>query len=736
MNEKLLKGNSAYDNGFKEPQEVMRLLMDHMVELRPRKDVTLKAYFKQPMFMQKSVSGAVKLDMNAGFADAKEGDVAYAASWLLSDQQAEAAMTIRGNATVWLNGECVYDKQDWTEDLDKPGWEGRTTIPIQLLKDKNELLIRCAKQEKSWGILLWVSCPRYPHIWTRDYLLNTRCTLPSPELEELEGAAFLGPFPKDVAPQGPITIDYANGMECNNTHYAWTPTWEERETLHNTDTPGSDNSSAGCTYALTYCDTLPDHDYILEFTYMGACKVFVDNQPVYVSDADCHTLTIPGNGSTREILVKCVSHLDKWNFTGKIYEKSQPQHAVNHLAFIKTGGNSTAPWICVGPFKELPNAGIQQLLDTPFAPEKEIQFTRPYALGDYNQAFWRLPQKEVYIRPYQDSIFFGQWFYAVQVGLYGLFIASRALKDREMTRYFLDSIQVMADHYDYAVWDQKQFGDSTMIPRACDLRALDPCGTIGVSMIESYLHTGDEMLLRVIRMLGDNVMDRIPRLDDNTFYRIHTMWADDFYMSCPFLARMYRLTGEKKYADRVAAQIDGFYKRLYMPDQKLFSHIFFPDKNCPNRVPWGRGNGWIAVTLTELLQYLQGEPCWEKALAIYKDFMEGIAAVQDEDGMWHQVLNLPETYKETSCTGMFLLSMLRGIKNGWLDADQYQDVTHKAWNALLKNSIDKDGNVYGVCMGSGCSMDPAYYGDIPTHINDDHGTGILLMAVAEMIEKG
>lgn len=62
MNEKLLKGNSAYDNGFKEPQEVMRLLMDHMVELRPRKDVTLKAYFKQPMFMQKSVSGAVKLE--------------------------------------------------------------------------------------------------------------------------------------------------------------------------------------------------------------------------------------------------------------------------------------------------------------------------------------------------------------------------------------------------------------------------------------------------------------------------------------------------------------------------------------------------------------------------------------------------------------------------------------------------------------------------------------------------
>lgn len=29
--------------------------------------------------------------MNADFTDAKEGDVAYAASWLLSDRQTEAA---------------------------------------------------------------------------------------------------------------------------------------------------------------------------------------------------------------------------------------------------------------------------------------------------------------------------------------------------------------------------------------------------------------------------------------------------------------------------------------------------------------------------------------------------------------------------------------------------------------------------------------------------------------------
>ena len=50
---------------------------------------------------------------------------------------------------------------------------------------------------------------------------------------------------------------------------------------------------------------------------------------------------------------------------------------------------------------------------------------------------------------------------------------------------------------------------------------------------------------------------------------------------------------------------------------------------------------------------------------------------------------------------------------------------------MLKNSIDSEGNIYGVCMGSECSMDKRYYFAIPTIKNDDHGTGVILTAAAE-----
>lgn len=73
--------------------------------------------------------------------------------------------------------------------------------------------------------------------------------------------------------------------------------------------------------------------------------------------------------------------------------------------------------------------------------------------------FWRMPQKETYIRPYRDGIFFGQWFYAVQVGLHGLMYAAKTTGNMEHLRYYLDSIQTMADYFNYKDWDKEQFGD-------------------------------------------------------------------------------------------------------------------------------------------------------------------------------------------------------------------------------------------------------------------------------------
>ena len=52
----------------------------------------------------------------------------------------------------------------------------------------------------------------------------------------------------------------------------------------------------------------------------------------------------------------------------------------------------------------------------------------------------------------------------------------------------------------------------------------------------------------------------------------------------------------------------------------------------------------------------------------------------------------------------------------------------------MRHSVDREGNVYGVCMGSGCAMEASYYYAIPTIANDDHGTGVILTAASEFLE--
>ena len=98
--------------------------------------------------------------------------------------------------------------------------------------------------------------------------------------------------------------------------------------------------------------------------------------------------------------------------------------------------------------------------------------------------------------------------------------------------------------------------------------------------------------------------------------------------------------------------------------------------------------------------------------------------------MWHQVLDHPESYEETSCTAMFILAMARGLRNGWLDK-KYRPVVDRAWTAL-KSKIDNDGTVHGICRGTGIGFSLNFYYERETFDNDPRGLGAVITAAVEM----
>lgn len=153
-------------------------------------------------------------------------------------------------------------------------------------------------------------------------------------------------------------------------------------------------------------------------------------------------------------------------------------------------------------------------------------------------------------------------------------------------------------------------------------------------------------------------------------------------------------------------------------------------------IPWGRGNGWALFSLSELLEIMPREhPKHETLLEIFRRLSAGYAALQDERGYWHQVLTDLTSYEETSCTAMFIYAMSKGIRHGWYaDPECYLSCVLKGWGAISTYSVDKDGNVYAVCKGSGFSFTKEYYAeDLFWVINDNHGVGIVLLAGSEVI---
>lgn len=737
MNEVLKKEASAYTNGLRKPEEAIRLISERMLTHRPRVELSLHPYFKQEHMALKPISQMAELNLDGVYPQAQIGDVAYIRTWPMADRDSEAVLTIAGNAKIWMNGEEIYAGEELQKPLSEVKEEYEYTIvDVSMQKGKNDLLIRCTKDEHSWGLLLYIAYPRYPFRWTRDYLLSVRPILPFEEMKGMEGFAHIGPLPVDSD-----TCSLEEAIERNEVGYGdiiklssgktlrWKPRWDEKCLENRVDFTEVFGSSGGCAYALSYVQSREGENYVLQIAASDSFRVFVSGKKFDVLSGRKTEISIVGTGKEMEILVKLPRTGTDWWMDGAV--RTEDGKEINGIPFVQAGNKGAARWILTGPY--VTETGNPLLI--PFAPEYEIQFRYPYPLGDYHKAFWRMPQRETYIRPYQDGIFFGQWFYAVQVGLHGLMHAAKATGNREQLEYYVDSIRAMADYFDYKDWDKEQFGDPTLIPRAWGLPDLDACGTIGVSLIETYEITGNQRLLPVIHAIGDAVMNHIPRFPDGTYFRVKTMWADDLYMSCPFLARLFRLTGDKTYEEQVHLQVEGFRKRLWIEKEQIFSHIYFTEEEQMSGIPWGRGNGWIAVTLTEILTLLPKEnPHWNEELRLYQSFMQGILACQDSSGMWHQVLNRPDTYQETSCTAMFLLSIARGINHGWLDAESYLPCVRKVWIAILQYSVDAVGDVYGVCLGSGCAKDADYYKQLPTKKNDDHGTGIVMMAAVEMMK--
>jgi len=303
------------------------------------------------------------------------------------------------------------------------------------------------------------------------------------------------------------------------------------------------------------------------------------------------------------------------------------------------------------------------------------------------------------------------------------------------TRFF----DLVIETLPYFIKIREKFGKETGYGwgRTPDFHALDDCGSIGAAMIKTYLKDKNDDYLELINITADYISNKQFRLDDGTLARhrpqYQSVWADDLYMSVPFLANMGVLTGDNKYFDDAVRQILQMADRLYIPEKELFDHGWnVTSGDYDPHFYWGRANGWTLMAMAELLSVLpESYEGREKILHLYRSMIRSLAGLQDGSGFWHNMLDKTDTYLETSCTAMFTFAIAKGINEGWIN-HVYGPVALTGWNAI-KTRVLENGAVDGTCEGTTFAHDNTYYYHRGKSIYATHGYGPVLYAGAEMI---
>ncbi len=245
----------------------------------------------------------------------------------------------------------------------------------------------------------------------------------------------------------------------------------------------------------------------------------------------------------------------------------------------------------------------------------------------------------------------------------------------------------------------------------------------GIVPLQIYMQTHDKKYLKFGLSFADRQWENpLP----NGLSHETRFWIDDMYMLTILQLQAYRATGDKKYLDRDAKEMVAYLDKLQQPNG-LFHHAtdapFF----------WGRGNGWVAAGMTEMLRTMPAnDPLRARIMKSYREQMAALVKYQTSDGMWRQLVNDPEAWEETSGSGMFTFALITGVKNGWLDAATYGPAARKAWIALT-GFIDQNNNLTSICQGTNKGYSKEYYLQRKRETGDFHGQETILWSASALL---
>lgn len=226
----------------------------------------------------------------------------------------------------------------------------------------------------------------------------------------------------------------------------------------------------------------------------------------------------------------------------------------------------------------------------------------------------------------------------------------------------------------------------------------------------------------------------------STLQNDYWWWADGLYMVMPVMTKLYNITSNNKYLDKLYDYILVSDSIMFDKDENLYyrdaKYVWPKHKSVNGKKDfWARGDGWVLAGLAKVLKDL---PADYKHRKFFEDkfvnMADAVVALQQPEGYWTRSMMDPDHAPgpETSGTAFFTYGLLWGVNNGLLKDPKYLEAAKKGWDYLQNTALQKDGSV-GYVQPIGEKAIPGQVVD--KNSTSNFGTGAFLLAACEYVRN-
>ena len=264
---------------------------------------------------------------------------------------------------------------------------------------------------------------------------------------------------------------------------------------------------------------------------------------------------------------------------------------------------------------------------------------------------------------------------------------------------------------------------------------------MGHCLISLYQHTGEEKYLDIAKSKAAYLTNDALRFSDHVLQ--HTVsvnndfpeqaWADTLMMAGFFLLRLGVLLKDRDMVNDALHQYARHIDFLQDPSTGLWYHGWNNlTGDHMSGFYWARANAWAAYTMSMVHRVLPEAYLYPEFMDVQGSLREQLSALktlQTENGLWHTIVNDPESYEE--------LSASCGIAAAMLESGNplHTKYAARSLKGILEN-ITPDGRVLNVSGGTAVMRDLDGYRNISRRWTQGWGQGLALCFLAEALKAG